>query len=170
MWLNTNGSSSHDWFLHGLLWNIFVFHTQKFSLLHLASAKKVLTPTLNTENGPDDSYDYVPPKVSLQRNLFKMLFLEFCVQSVYCFLCFFCLLSLKESASPQLRCHRVPPSTSRSWCHPVRTRVKKRTSGVPKNPRKDAECQRKRKQLGWADPLCERTQAGQRDNGSFPPL
>lgn len=72
-----------------LLWNISVFHPQKFSLLHLASDKKVLTPTLNTENSPDDSYDYVPPKVSLQRNLFKMLFLKFCAQSVYCFVCLF---------------------------------------------------------------------------------
>lgn len=67
-----------------LVWNIFVFHTQKFSLLHLASDKKVLAPTLNTENSPDDSFDYVPPKVSFQRILFQLLFLEFCVQNVYC--------------------------------------------------------------------------------------
>ncbi|CAG01575.1 unnamed protein product, partial [Tetraodon nigroviridis] len=37
-------------------------YKQKFSLLHLASTKKVLTPTLNTENSPDDSFEYVPPK------------------------------------------------------------------------------------------------------------
>lgn len=31
----------------------------------MAGAKKVLTPTLSTENAMDDSFEYVPPKVSL---------------------------------------------------------------------------------------------------------
>lgn len=96
-----------------------------------------------------------------------------CSKRVHLFVFFFCSTdgSLKESAPPQPRCHRVPPSTSTSWCPPVRTRaVMTRTTGVPKNPRKDAECQGKRKQLGWVDPLCDRTQAGWRDNSACPLL
>ncbi|XP_051257827.1 kinesin family member 4 [Dicentrarchus labrax] len=37
-------------------------YRQKVSLLHLASGKKILVPTTNNENSPDDSFDYVPPK------------------------------------------------------------------------------------------------------------
>ncbi|XP_042286191.1 kinesin family member 4 [Thunnus maccoyii] len=37
-------------------------YRQKLSLLHLASAKKILVPTTNNEKSPDDSFDYVPPK------------------------------------------------------------------------------------------------------------
>uniref|UniRef100_A0A8C4I505 Kinesin motor domain-containing protein n=1 Tax=Dicentrarchus labrax TaxID=13489 RepID=A0A8C4I505_DICLA len=42
-------------------------YRQKVSLLHLASGKKILVPTTNNENSPDDSFDYVPPKVSCCR-------------------------------------------------------------------------------------------------------
>ncbi|KAI3373091.1 hypothetical protein L3Q82_006421 [Scortum barcoo] len=35
---------------------------QKLSLLHLASGKKILLPTTNNENSPDDSFEYIPPK------------------------------------------------------------------------------------------------------------
>uniref|UniRef100_A0A673BA02 Chromosome-associated kinesin KIF4-like n=1 Tax=Sphaeramia orbicularis TaxID=375764 RepID=A0A673BA02_9TELE len=38
-------------------------YKQKFALLHLASGKKILAPTLSKEQTPDDSFDYVPPKV-----------------------------------------------------------------------------------------------------------
>ncbi|XP_030010963.1 kinesin family member 4 isoform X2 [Sphaeramia orbicularis] len=37
-------------------------YKQKFALLHLASGKKILAPTLSKEQTPDDSFDYVPPK------------------------------------------------------------------------------------------------------------
>ncbi|KAF3706628.1 Chromosome-associated kinesin KIF4 Chromokinesin Chromosome-associated kinesin KLP1 [Channa argus] len=37
-------------------------YRQKLSLLHLASAKKVLVPATNNEKDLDDSFDYVPPK------------------------------------------------------------------------------------------------------------
>uniref|UniRef100_A0A674MCW8 Kinesin family member 4 n=1 Tax=Takifugu rubripes TaxID=31033 RepID=A0A674MCW8_TAKRU len=40
-------------------------YKQKFSWLQMASTKKVLTPTLSTENAMDDSFEYLPPKVSL---------------------------------------------------------------------------------------------------------
>lgn len=49
--------------------NIFPFFSQKFSLLHLASAKKILTPAPNNGNSADDSFEYVPPKVSYERDL-----------------------------------------------------------------------------------------------------
>uniref|UniRef100_A0A674P4C9 Kinesin family member 4 n=1 Tax=Takifugu rubripes TaxID=31033 RepID=A0A674P4C9_TAKRU len=39
-------------------------YKQKFSWLQMASTKKVLTPTLSTENAMDDSFEYLPPKVS----------------------------------------------------------------------------------------------------------
>uniref|UniRef100_A0A671TPU8 Kinesin family member 4 n=1 Tax=Sparus aurata TaxID=8175 RepID=A0A671TPU8_SPAAU len=42
-------------------------HVPKFSLLHLASSKKILAPAANIENSPDDSFEYVPPKVSVCR-------------------------------------------------------------------------------------------------------
>uniref|UniRef100_A0A673B6H4 Chromosome-associated kinesin KIF4-like n=1 Tax=Sphaeramia orbicularis TaxID=375764 RepID=A0A673B6H4_9TELE len=41
---------------------ISLFLSQKFALLHLASGKKILAPTLSKEQTPDDSFDYVPPK------------------------------------------------------------------------------------------------------------
>ena len=44
---------------------LFLFPRQKFSLLHLASSKKILAPAANNENSPDDSFEYVPPKVSV---------------------------------------------------------------------------------------------------------
>lgn len=37
-------------------------YKQKFALLHLASGKKILAPTLSKEQTPDDSFEYVPPK------------------------------------------------------------------------------------------------------------
>ncbi|XP_070699544.1 kinesin family member 4 [Pempheris klunzingeri] len=37
-------------------------YRQKLSLLHLASVKKVLVPSTNIEQSPDDSFEYVPPK------------------------------------------------------------------------------------------------------------
>ncbi|XP_011609744.1 kinesin family member 4 [Takifugu rubripes] len=37
-------------------------YKQKFSWLQMASTKKVLTPTLSTENAMDDSFEYLPPK------------------------------------------------------------------------------------------------------------
>ncbi|XP_078142737.1 kinesin family member 4 isoform X3 [Centroberyx gerrardi] len=37
-------------------------YRQKLSLLQLASGKKILVPTSNSEQTPDDSFDYVPPK------------------------------------------------------------------------------------------------------------
>ncbi|XP_040908415.1 kinesin family member 4 [Toxotes jaculatrix] len=37
-------------------------YRQKFSLLHLASGKKILVPPTNNENSIDDSFEYVPPK------------------------------------------------------------------------------------------------------------
>ncbi|XP_060941533.1 kinesin family member 4 [Limanda limanda] len=42
-------------------------YRQKLSLLHLASGKKILVPTINNENSPDDSFDYVPPKPKVKR-------------------------------------------------------------------------------------------------------
>lgn len=60
----TNGSSSRD-VPRVHLELILLSFTQKFSWLQMASAKKVLTPTLGTENTTDDSFEYVPPKVSL---------------------------------------------------------------------------------------------------------
>lgn len=37
-------------------------YRQKFSLLQLASCKKVLAPAVLNEQSPDDSFEYVPPK------------------------------------------------------------------------------------------------------------
>lgn len=37
---------------------------QKLSLLNLASEKKVLVPTTKNTKNADDSFEYVPPKVS----------------------------------------------------------------------------------------------------------
>ncbi|XP_071384275.1 chromosome-associated kinesin KIF4-like isoform X1 [Centroberyx affinis] len=37
-------------------------YRQKLTLLQLASGKKILVPTSNSEQTPDDSFDYVPPK------------------------------------------------------------------------------------------------------------
>lgn len=54
----------------------FSFFSQKFSLLHLASAKKILTPATNNENGADDSFEYIPPKVSYERDL---IFYSVCI-------------------------------------------------------------------------------------------
>lgn len=42
-------------------------YKQRFSLLHLASSKKVLAPTTNNENSLDDSFDYIPPKPKVKR-------------------------------------------------------------------------------------------------------
>lgn len=42
-------------------------YKQKFSLLHLACTKKVLTPSANNENSLDDSFEYVPPKPKSKR-------------------------------------------------------------------------------------------------------
>ncbi|CAK6970838.1 kinesin family member 4 [Scomber scombrus] len=42
-------------------------YRQKLSLLHLASTKKILMPTTNKENSPDDSFEYVPPKPKAKR-------------------------------------------------------------------------------------------------------
>uniref|UniRef100_A0A8D3DES7 Kinesin motor domain-containing protein n=1 Tax=Scophthalmus maximus TaxID=52904 RepID=A0A8D3DES7_SCOMX len=41
-------------------------YTQKLSLLHLASGKKILMPTIKNEKSPDESFEYVPPKVGYQ--------------------------------------------------------------------------------------------------------
>ncbi|XP_054481251.1 LOW QUALITY PROTEIN: kinesin family member 4 [Anoplopoma fimbria] len=37
-------------------------YKEKLSMLHLTSGKKILAPTSNNENGPDDSFEYIPPK------------------------------------------------------------------------------------------------------------
>uniref|UniRef100_A0A673BAG2 Chromosome-associated kinesin KIF4-like n=1 Tax=Sphaeramia orbicularis TaxID=375764 RepID=A0A673BAG2_9TELE len=50
----------------------------KFALLHLASGKKILAPTLSKEQTPDDSFDYVPPKVHYCR------WFTFSVQGLHC--------------------------------------------------------------------------------------
>uniref|UniRef100_A0A7N6AUC1 Kinesin-like protein n=1 Tax=Anabas testudineus TaxID=64144 RepID=A0A7N6AUC1_ANATE len=42
---------------------VLFFPLQKLSLLHLASGKKVLVPAAINEQYPDDSFEYVPPKV-----------------------------------------------------------------------------------------------------------
>ncbi|KAM6906832.1 kinesin family member 4 [Xenentodon cancila] len=42
-------------------------HRQKLALLHLASGKKILLPAANNEKGPDDSFEYVPPKPKPKR-------------------------------------------------------------------------------------------------------
>ncbi|XP_008288314.1 kinesin family member 4 [Stegastes partitus] len=42
-------------------------YRQKLSLLHLASGKKILLPTANNENSPDDSFEYIPPKPKSKR-------------------------------------------------------------------------------------------------------
>ncbi|KAM8835043.1 kinesin family member 4 isoform 1-T1 [Synchiropus picturatus] len=42
-------------------------YRQKFSLLHLASGKKILLPSTNSEKSLDDSFDYVPPKPKAKR-------------------------------------------------------------------------------------------------------
>ncbi|XP_034461915.1 kinesin family member 4 [Hippoglossus hippoglossus] len=42
-------------------------YRQKLSLLHLASGKKILVPTINNEKSPDDSFEYVPPKPKVKR-------------------------------------------------------------------------------------------------------
>lgn len=47
--------------------NLFFMPPQKFSLLHLASTKKVLANAPNNENSLDDTFEYVPPKVSYRR-------------------------------------------------------------------------------------------------------
>uniref|UniRef100_A0A8D3E9Z0 Kinesin motor domain-containing protein n=1 Tax=Scophthalmus maximus TaxID=52904 RepID=A0A8D3E9Z0_SCOMX len=39
---------------------------RKLSLLHLASGKKILMPTIKNEKSPDESFEYVPPKVGYQ--------------------------------------------------------------------------------------------------------
>uniref|UniRef100_A0A4W6F464 Kinesin-like protein n=1 Tax=Lates calcarifer TaxID=8187 RepID=A0A4W6F464_LATCA len=51
----------------------------KMSLLHLASGKKILLPTTNNEKSPDDSFEYVPPKVSYDR--------YFTFTFIWCVLC-----------------------------------------------------------------------------------
>ncbi|XP_070839122.1 kinesin family member 4 [Chaetodon trifascialis] len=43
-------------------------YRQKLSLLHLVSGKKILAPTANNENSPDDSFEYVPPKPKGKRS------------------------------------------------------------------------------------------------------
>lgn len=58
--------------------------TQKFSWLQMATTKKVLTPTLSTENTMDDSFEYIPPKVSLlatelQLSLYNDVLNVFCL-------------------------------------------------------------------------------------------
>uniref|UniRef100_A0A673B576 Chromosome-associated kinesin KIF4-like n=1 Tax=Sphaeramia orbicularis TaxID=375764 RepID=A0A673B576_9TELE len=53
-------------------------YKQKFALLHLASGKKILAPTLSKEQTPDDSFDYVPPKVHYCR------WFTFSVQGLHC--------------------------------------------------------------------------------------
>uniref|UniRef100_A0AAQ6A652 Kinesin motor domain-containing protein n=1 Tax=Amphiprion ocellaris TaxID=80972 RepID=A0AAQ6A652_AMPOC len=53
---------------------------KKLSLLHLASGKKVLLPMTNNEKSPDDSFEYIPPKVSFCRystSLFVFFFFFF---------------------------------------------------------------------------------------------
>ncbi|KAG8008289.1 Chromosome-associated kinesin KIF4 [Nibea albiflora] len=42
-------------------------YRQKFSLLHLASGKKILVPTINNDNSLEDSFEYVPPKPKTKR-------------------------------------------------------------------------------------------------------
>ncbi|KAF0038138.1 hypothetical protein F2P81_008622 [Scophthalmus maximus] len=42
-------------------------YTQKLSLLHLASGKKILMPTIKNEKSPDESFEYVPPKPKVKR-------------------------------------------------------------------------------------------------------
>lgn len=37
---------------------------QKLSLLHLVSAKKVLKPSVNSDNSADDSFEVIPLKVT----------------------------------------------------------------------------------------------------------
>ncbi|KAM9729617.1 kinesin family member 4 [Menidia menidia] len=42
-------------------------YRQKLSLLHMASGKKVLLPTISNDRSPDDSFEYVPPKPKPKR-------------------------------------------------------------------------------------------------------
>ncbi|KAG7223361.1 hypothetical protein INR49_015717, partial [Caranx melampygus] len=42
-------------------------YRQKLSLLHLASGKKILVPTPNSDKSTDDSFDYIPPKPKVKR-------------------------------------------------------------------------------------------------------
>uniref|UniRef100_A0A4W6F4S7 Kinesin family member 4 n=1 Tax=Lates calcarifer TaxID=8187 RepID=A0A4W6F4S7_LATCA len=49
------------------VFNLCMSQLFKMSLLHLASGKKILLPTTNNEKSPDDSFEYVPPKVSYDR-------------------------------------------------------------------------------------------------------
>lgn len=44
--------------------SLFLMSPQKFSLLHIASTKKVLGQAANNDNSLDDTFEYVPPKVS----------------------------------------------------------------------------------------------------------
>lgn len=53
--------------------HVCFFPPQKLSLLHLASGKKILLPATNNENSPDDSFEYIPPKVSYCRCLTFLL-------------------------------------------------------------------------------------------------
>uniref|UniRef100_A0AAQ6AFE9 Kinesin motor domain-containing protein n=1 Tax=Amphiprion ocellaris TaxID=80972 RepID=A0AAQ6AFE9_AMPOC len=58
----------------------FFLRNHKLSLLHLASGKKVLLPMTNNEKSPDDSFEYIPPKVSFCRystSLFVFFFFFF---------------------------------------------------------------------------------------------
>ncbi|XP_068187205.1 kinesin family member 4 [Antennarius striatus] len=42
-------------------------YRQKHPLLHLAGSKKILAPTANKQNDPDDSFEYIPPKPKAKR-------------------------------------------------------------------------------------------------------
>uniref|UniRef100_A0A669C3H9 Kinesin family member 4 n=1 Tax=Oreochromis niloticus TaxID=8128 RepID=A0A669C3H9_ORENI len=46
---------------------VLQFSSQKLSLVHLASEKKILVPKTNKENNPDDSFEYIPPKPKSRR-------------------------------------------------------------------------------------------------------
>lgn len=86
---------------------------------------------------------------SLQRYVFFADLLE--VASIYDYLnitwSFLC--SLNQGALPQLKRSWIRPSTSKSWCHPVRTKTRrKQKSGDLRKRREDAECQRNRNKPG----------------------
>uniref|UniRef100_A0A668ASP3 Kinesin family member 4 n=1 Tax=Myripristis murdjan TaxID=586833 RepID=A0A668ASP3_9TELE len=76
-------------------------YKQKLTLIQLASGKKMLLPTSNSENSPEDSFEYVPPK-SLITNYKCKRFntVNFCV-------CFFVKCACKGRCGNKLcRCRK----------------------------------------------------------------
>uniref|UniRef100_A0A3B4ZCP2 Kinesin family member 4A n=1 Tax=Stegastes partitus TaxID=144197 RepID=A0A3B4ZCP2_9TELE len=78
-------------------------YRQKLSLLHLASGKKILLPTANNENSPDDSFEYIPPKVVIiQKNKVDVFLLRSAVKGLSQIT--IAVFLMKSFLSPQCAC------------------------------------------------------------------